>query len=1015
MERRHSFLVLGIFSIVILGGLGLSQDAYAGFSFPPLIVLDEVSCVNILFGDWLDNVCYIYSNLDLSSVDTFIIPEGTAFYVTSFLDIYGNFENHGIVDSGQIRNFGMLHNYGEIIEGNFPIDNQSIIYNYCDATINGPVIGNAVIQVFDGCEQSLGSIAGKAWNDLDMDGIQDDGEWLVEGMLIQLLDGDIVIHSTLTDAAGEYQFVEVPAGDYRVEATPQDGFFLTLQDQGSDDSRDSDANPYTGQTDVITLSSGQTISNVNFGVYEIIEPEPALLKHFYEFKGNFEDTLDGPTLTAPGGGTPEGTLGSYHFEDGQGLELSSPQVSNDNYSIEMCLKVGDGQDNQFPGWRKLVDFKDFDQDMGIYVTGPDFGPPADRLMFYDEATGSSTVPTEEFFHFVLTRDGNTDNVQAYLSGESEFSFTDSGDLAVFDKPNHVIQFIQDDGNGEDPDGTIDYIKVYDGVLDSDEVASNASSCPSQADPITLTGTIRDFCDPAIEGQCIDHPDFEDPPIDGLEEGAVEATLGNDGKPVFAAFGSTQFSTAENFDQWYRDVDGVNTAKQFSITLEPESLDPDVVTFQDGSFFPIDGELFGDQGRSHNYHFTYELPAKFVYQGGEFFEFCGDDDIWVFINNELVIDIGGIHGQTCRDVQLDNLELTKGNTIDFKLFFAERHTSGSNFKAWTNIELEAQEPQITKKNGGDNQWDTRPTFGISHEDRANQVVENGFRFNTNEYMLTDNHHTDFAEQEVEIGTMNSFSATVYADKKLKIQEFLFGIPNVGEAHLAELGVEVWYDRDGNIDDVKVVQKSDVIDADTVSVSHEKVKCLSTDEEAKCDTTTVSMTFLEPLMDKVMAIKAIDYALRDQRTFLNEGFDISGESLNPMYTKMIPSNLRDQGLLKVTQVAKYSPYWTSEDGKMFEMNSFGSFKQINQSFERFQDTGNAFTRAHSAFGGILAYEQDRATDLFDSNKLISKLPESFAYIYPDTGERLTDEMMQQMQLQAEIAQSILDEMDKQDRHY
>jgi hypothetical protein len=321
----------------------------------------------------------------------------------------------------------------------------------------------------------------------------------------------------------------------------------------------------------------------------------------------------------------------------------------------------------------------------------------------------------------------------------------------------------------------------------------------------------------------------------------------------------------------------------------------------------------------------------------------------------------------------------------------------------------------KNNGGDNQWDTRPTFGISHEDRANQVVENGFRFNSNEFMLTDNHHTDFAEQSVEIGTMNSFSATVYADKKLKIQEFLFGIPNVGEAHLAELGVEVWYDRDGNIDDVKVVQKSDVIDADTVSVSHEKTKCLATDAEPLCDTTTVSMTFLEPLADKVMAIKAIDYALRDQRTFLNEGFDISGESLNPMLSSMIPSNLRDQGLLKVTQVAKYSPYWEGEDGRMFEMNSFGSFKQINKSFERFQDTGNAFTRMHSGFGGILAYEQDRATDLFDSSKLISELPESFAYIFPDTGERVTDEMLEQMQLQAEIAQRVLDEMDKQDRYY
>ena len=321
----------------------------------------------------------------------------------------------------------------------------------------------------------------------------------------------------------------------------------------------------------------------------------------------------------------------------------------------------------------------------------------------------------------------------------------------------------------------------------------------------------------------------------------------------------------------------------------------------------------------------------------------------------------------------------------------------------------------KKNGGSNQWDTRPTFGVSHEDRTRQVVENGFRFNSNEYMLTDNHHTDFAEQSVDIGTMNSFSATVYADKKLKIQEFLFGIPTVGEAHLAELGVEVWYDFDGNIEDVKVVQNSDVIDADTVSVSHEMTKCLATDADALCNTTTVSMTFLEPLMDKVMAVKAIDFKNRDQRTFLNEGFDISGESLNPMDAKLIPSTIRNEGLLQVTQVAKYSPYWTTEDGRTFEMNSYGSFKQINQTFERFQDTGTAYTRAHSGFGGILDYEQNRATQMFDSSKLTSELPESFAYIYPETGERLSEELLQEMLVQQEIAQRILDEMDKQNRHY
>jgi len=324
-----------------------------------------------------------------------------------------------------------------------------------------------------------------------------------------------------------------------------------------------------------------------------------------------------------------------------------------------------------------------------------------------------------------------------------------------------------------------------------------------------------------------------------------------------------------------------------------------------------------------------------------------------------------------------------------------------------------EPETT--GGGDNQWDTRPSFGISHETRQDQIVENGFSFNSEYFTLTDNHWTDFPEQSVDIGTINSFSATVWADKGLKIQEFLFGIPNVGESHLAEVGVEIWYDINGEIEDVVVVQNSHVIDADTITVSHEMTKCLSTEEEANCDTTTVSMVFMEPLMDKVMAIKAIDWKNRDQRTYLNDGFDISGESLNPMLAKMIPSSIRDEGLLKVTQVAKYSPYWVTDDHRIFEMNSFGSFKQINQSFERFQDAGTAYTRMHSGFGGIIAYEQDRALEIFDSSSLVSELPASFVYIFPVTGERINEEMRQAMLLQEQIAEKVLAEMDKQQRNY
>ena len=123
---------------------------------------------------------------------------------------------------------------------------------------------------------------------------------------------------------------------------------------------------------------------------------------------------------------------------------------------------------------------------------------------------------------------------------------------------------------------------------------------------------------------------------------------------------------------------------------------------------------------------------------------------------------------------------------------------------------------------------------------------------------------------------------------------------------------------------------------------------------------------------------------------------------MVTKMIPSPTKGEGLIEVTQNAKYSDYWTCEDGRIFEMNKFGSFKQINYSFERFQDTGNALTRLHSGFGGIMAYEKERASNVFDASSLLSELPESFAYSFPEYEDRITDEVIQEMIIQEHIAQ-------------
>lgn len=75
-------------------------------------------------------------------------------------------------------------------------------------------------------------------------------------------------------------------------------------------------------------------------------------------------------------------------------------------------------------------------------------------------------------------------------------------------------------------------------------------------------------------------------------------------------------------------------------------------------------------------------------GGEVFTFRGDDDLWMFINEQLVIDLGGTHSPLEASVNLDleatRLGLVRGQTYPMAIFHAERHTTGSNYRIETNI-------------------------------------------------------------------------------------------------------------------------------------------------------------------------------------------------------------------------------------------------------------------------------------------------------------------------------------------
>jgi fibro-slime domain-containing protein len=257
----------------------------------------------------------------------------------------------------------------------------------------------------------------------------------------------------------------------------------------------------------------------------------------------------------------------------------------------------------------------------------------------------------------------------------------------------------DDGNRFRGDGCSDSCQEEVGFVCDEVPLPDPSS-------LTIFATVRDFIASCGTGSRLvagaagatapyGHPDFEC--YLGAVTGMVAADLDVENKPVRVANNVT--SSNASFAQWYRSDGDVNRTMAQAVTLP--AIGGGAYRFDSDSFYPATGRGFdttscgagmceplrndGNGAGARNFHFTSELHFWFEYNGTEVLAFSGDDDVWVFINGKLAVDIGGVHGRLDGSVNLGNaavrmnLGLQLGGVYQAIVFQAERHTSRSQYR------------------------------------------------------------------------------------------------------------------------------------------------------------------------------------------------------------------------------------------------------------------------------------------------------------------------------------------------
>jgi hypothetical protein len=175
--------------------------------------------------------------------------------------------------------------------------------------------------------------------------------------------------------------------------------------------------------------------------------------HIYDLNGSFADGMGGPAMT-PTGGTL--TASSFDFAVGNGLTTTGIIADPAAYSIEMYFRL---DAHPYPYARIIYSNG---TDNGLYINNTS---GTERVSYYNAgANDGSAFTLGAVHHLVFTRDASS--TVAWLDGAVALT-TLSNPTSIITTP---VSFFLDD-HLEYSVGSVDFIRLYDGALDAQQVAS----------------------------------------------------------------------------------------------------------------------------------------------------------------------------------------------------------------------------------------------------------------------------------------------------------------------------------------------------------------------------------------------------------------------------------------------------------------------------------------------------------------------------------------------------------------